>query len=585
MKIFEQYIDLGWVVVPIAAKEKNPNRRGWEELRLQKGQAATIEFMKRPNIGVHLGPSGLIDIDLDCAEAVELAAQHLPETATFGRAGNPRSHWIYEGSATYRKFIDPIDKKCLLELRSGDGLQSVFPGSVHESGEDVEWTEDEPEISEAPEDFAQRVGVFAQLVWCAKHPGKALHPKVLGWDGSEPSKESEQHEDQEEPDVFFDGNDEKLIDLIVEHCPEGSRHDYRLSVAGAMYRAGISQKAAVKMLREAMADERLGDDRSKAIKDSLASVKDTYTTQRNTTGANTLINEFEAKEVVERIEELCTPTLESKKDPWLQRLFETALGGNLEVLEDAEIKNGLAKMLLAKDSNLPVIWAKLKDAGYQHTKELRESAEFRVKEIRDKINVGKPSPAKHPEASGMDLPPGYRVEEGRLKTGDELVMNGQLELLGKCPGLEGTQVRFAFRSPSSKQWKTSIAPYRSLVSTKDVLVLAEHGCNVSSLEAPALVAYVRDYVSANEKKLDRPIATRTGWHESGAFVWGRNVLKGSKDLKAEYPADNQIALGYVDALHAKGSEETSAAARPPPRVPRDKSAAEPAGNSRGRRWH
>ena len=50
------------------------------------------------NIGVLLGePSGwLIDVDLDCDEAVALAPKFLPPTgATSGRPGKPASHWWY----------------------------------------------------------------------------------------------------------------------------------------------------------------------------------------------------------------------------------------------------------------------------------------------------------------------------------------------------------------------------------------------------------------------------------------------------------------------------------------------------------
>src|SRR5262249_20789517 len=56
-------------------------------------------FLNEPqNVGVLLGePSGgLIDIDLDCREAVELAASLLPHTgAVFGRSSKRRSHHVY----------------------------------------------------------------------------------------------------------------------------------------------------------------------------------------------------------------------------------------------------------------------------------------------------------------------------------------------------------------------------------------------------------------------------------------------------------------------------------------------------------
>src|SRR5690606_32784070 len=55
------------------------------------------QFAPGDNVGVRLGePSGwLVDVDLDCAEAIALAPMFLPPTATFGRLSKPRSHWLY----------------------------------------------------------------------------------------------------------------------------------------------------------------------------------------------------------------------------------------------------------------------------------------------------------------------------------------------------------------------------------------------------------------------------------------------------------------------------------------------------------
>ena len=59
---------------------------------------AVSDFPNGSNVGVILGPrSGeLVDIDLDCAEALALADLYLPATeAIFGRKSKPRSHRIY----------------------------------------------------------------------------------------------------------------------------------------------------------------------------------------------------------------------------------------------------------------------------------------------------------------------------------------------------------------------------------------------------------------------------------------------------------------------------------------------------------
>jgi hypothetical protein len=141
-----EYQRRGWQVVPIPAGEKRPRLPGWGKLRLSLDDLPR-HFSGDGNVGVILGPpSGeLVDVDIDCAEALAIADLYLPPTgAEFGRASKPRSHRLYvaPGSA-HEAFADPLDGSTLLELR-GEGRdggchQTVFPPSVHPSGERVAW--------------------------------------------------------------------------------------------------------------------------------------------------------------------------------------------------------------------------------------------------------------------------------------------------------------------------------------------------------------------------------------------------------------------------------------------------------------
>ncbi len=71
---------------------------------------------------------GLLDVDVDCDEALRLR-KLLPTTSCkFGRKSKPESHFLYlvEGELPKTmKFTDP-DGQCLIELRS-TGAQTVFP--------------------------------------------------------------------------------------------------------------------------------------------------------------------------------------------------------------------------------------------------------------------------------------------------------------------------------------------------------------------------------------------------------------------------------------------------------------------------
>jgi hypothetical protein len=130
----------GWRVVPVAHGEKRPVGSGWQNLRLEEDDIRR-EFAVSRNVGVLLGKAsgGLVDVDLDVSEAAVVAGRLLPATARFGHAGKPCSHYLYRvrGEVKTRKFLAP-DRTVLLELRS-DGAQTVFPPSVHVSGEQIAW--------------------------------------------------------------------------------------------------------------------------------------------------------------------------------------------------------------------------------------------------------------------------------------------------------------------------------------------------------------------------------------------------------------------------------------------------------------
>lgn len=153
-----EYLARGWCPIPIPRRRKGPVLPEWEHLRLTGADLEQHFGRGATNVGINLGePShGLSDVDLDCEEALELATRILPATATFGRASKPRSHWLFvaEGAIT-EQFCDlpevgKVRGATLVELRAtpasraGQGVgghQTVFPGSVHPSGESIEWTD------------------------------------------------------------------------------------------------------------------------------------------------------------------------------------------------------------------------------------------------------------------------------------------------------------------------------------------------------------------------------------------------------------------------------------------------------------
>ena len=152
----ERYLSRGWSVIPIPYRTKKAIDKGWPQIRLTH-EALDQHFNGRPqNIGVLLGePSGwLIDVDLDHLRAVKLAPQFLPPTPlVFGRPGKPRSHWLYRAAAPLvtEKFSSK-SSSMIVEVRS-TGTQTVFPPSVHESGEPINWEDESQQPAEVDPDL------------------------------------------------------------------------------------------------------------------------------------------------------------------------------------------------------------------------------------------------------------------------------------------------------------------------------------------------------------------------------------------------------------------------------------------------
>jgi hypothetical protein len=207
----ERYLAAGYTLIPVVVRGKKPVLEAWSHTDVAPDELRRM-FTETPyNIGVRLGdPSrGLVDVDIDCAEALAVADAFLPQTgAVFGRLSKPRSHRLYRSAMTTEKFQDPTgprDSAMLLELRSTGG-QTVLPGSTHESGEPIEWSR--PGLSTVPEAVTVESGLLERAV--------ALTATTA---------------------------------LLGRHYPgKGARHDYELGLAGGLLRIGVEPEDAVKML-------------------------------------------------------------------------------------------------------------------------------------------------------------------------------------------------------------------------------------------------------------------------------------------------------------------------------------------------
>ena len=139
------YAARGWRVLPIPRGQKKPAISSWPNFVAAIDDLPQL-FGDGQNIAVRLDRASreLVDLDLDCAEALALADLYSPRTdAQFGRASKPRSHRLYVApGAVFESFSDPISGEMMVELRAdgrdGGAHLSLLPPSVTD-GEGRQW--------------------------------------------------------------------------------------------------------------------------------------------------------------------------------------------------------------------------------------------------------------------------------------------------------------------------------------------------------------------------------------------------------------------------------------------------------------
>lgn len=153
------YLDFCWLPIPLQPKDKKPfDGYKWKDARLTSETARN--FPKDCNIGVALGENsnGLVDLDFDSSEAGIIANKLFPHLPGFGRKSAPFGHKIlycpdagktqqFKLTSEQAEIAGFTEKAVVMELR-GNGGYTMFPPSVHPSGETVQWHN-----SKLPEDI------------------------------------------------------------------------------------------------------------------------------------------------------------------------------------------------------------------------------------------------------------------------------------------------------------------------------------------------------------------------------------------------------------------------------------------------
>jgi hypothetical protein len=223
-----EYVARGWAPIPIPAREKNPNRRGWQNERYTP-ETIPAAFGHAGGIGLLCGePSGgLLDVDPDTAEgAAAWSFYRIPTDRSHSRQGGFQHDWFYGDIVPQQieKLCDPSGQ-CLIELRSTGG-QTVVPPSLHPTGAPLEWTA-------AGQPARVSTAALQRAVRCA---GAAA--------------------------------------MLARRWPDGARHDGALALAGMLLRGGMAQGDAERFVGVAarVAGDDEWQDRVRAVRDTAAAI-------------------------------------------------------------------------------------------------------------------------------------------------------------------------------------------------------------------------------------------------------------------------------------------------------------------------
>jgi hypothetical protein len=252
--IARQYIRSGLMVIPIPALSKGPEVTNWQDLRITEKDVPKY-FKPNSNVGALLGLNGIADADLDCPEAIRIGAEWLPSTsAVFGRSSKPRPHYLYKldkplPSQQFKDPLAPDDEKAMLSefrclTRAGTvGLQTVLPGSVHPSGEVIEWTNGIQQP--APVDGESLRLIVARIAAAC---------------------------------------------LLARHWPsKGKRHETMLALIGTLARANWSQEDSCVFCNQVAANARTGSsERTSQVSDNVNDTFEKLRDRRPTTGLTKL---------------------------------------------------------------------------------------------------------------------------------------------------------------------------------------------------------------------------------------------------------------------------------------------------------
>jgi putative DNA primase/helicase len=144
LEIALRYLKAGYVPIPVTFRGKKPLFNEWQNAVIDEANLAEHFSRNELNVGILLGSQSgdIADVDIDNDLALALSSQFLPDTKmVFGRASSRQSHRIYKCPIPKPKQFRDENNSVIVEIR-GNGQHTVFPGSIHSSGEAIAFDRD-----------------------------------------------------------------------------------------------------------------------------------------------------------------------------------------------------------------------------------------------------------------------------------------------------------------------------------------------------------------------------------------------------------------------------------------------------------
>lgn len=142
--VVNEYVDLGWSVLPVKPEEKRPYMTNWLQYTKTRASKQTVtgwfSTLSNAGVGVVTGKVSnmvVLDIESDCPYPIEDLLRRYP-TQMYSRTGSGGYHLFYQYPTNVTRVANRVGIFERADLRT-DGGFIVLPPTIHPSGGRYEW--------------------------------------------------------------------------------------------------------------------------------------------------------------------------------------------------------------------------------------------------------------------------------------------------------------------------------------------------------------------------------------------------------------------------------------------------------------